>query len=236
MTDISMIEIVEEKMMEMMEMMEMVEMREEESCVNSKPVKFSKGEVWFPPTSSSLKFNVDGSSRGNPGDARIGGVLRDHTGKVLDLFSEFVGTLDSITTEILAHHKVVSLCSNSPFFYGQEVDFISGSRVVVTWINAEGIGNLNHVHLIFDIRNCLDYLRNARVNYNPRTSNSFTGSLAKKCSAQAGDSLIWDFLQVFFFRGLLLVGVVFSGFVVLFVRCFGCLAACISVWFGLCVF
>ncbi|KAK2660968.1 hypothetical protein Ddye_007501 [Dipteronia dyeriana] len=100
-----------------------------ESCVDWKPVKFSKGEAWFSPTSSSLKFNVDGSSRGNPGEGSVGGVLRDHTGKMLGLFSEFVGTLDSITVEILALHKAVSLCSNSPFFYVQEVDFINDSRV-----------------------------------------------------------------------------------------------------------
>ncbi|KAK3193998.1 hypothetical protein Dsin_025308 [Dipteronia sinensis] len=164
----------------------------QESCVDSKPVKLSKREDWTLPDFSSLKFNVDGSSRGNPGDSGIGGVLRDGSGKVHGLFFEFVGVSDSIIAELLAIHKTISLCSSSPFFHDKEVIFISDSKATVSWINAEGIGSLTHVHLIYDICNVLNNLWNARVIFNSRSSNSFADSLAKMGSGKEGDRLIWD--------------------------------------------
>ncbi|MBA0824209.1 hypothetical protein Goarm_020890 [Gossypium armourianum] len=39
--------------------------------------------AWIPPDAGSLKFNVDGASRGNPKRAGCGGVLRDDNGKLL---------------------------------------------------------------------------------------------------------------------------------------------------------
>lgn len=38
--------------------------------------------IWNPPDDQTLKWNVDGSSKGKPGPAGIGGVLRDHLGIV----------------------------------------------------------------------------------------------------------------------------------------------------------
>ncbi|KAI9196054.1 hypothetical protein LWI28_020631 [Acer negundo] len=43
-----------------------------------------------------------------------------------------------------------------------------------------------------DIRNSLHNLGNTRVNFNSRASNSFADLLAKKGSAMAGDSVIWE--------------------------------------------
>lgn len=42
---------------------------------------------WAPPPSGTLKFNVDGASRGKSGLAGIGGVLRDHSGSISVVFS-----------------------------------------------------------------------------------------------------------------------------------------------------
>jgi len=38
--------------------------------------------LWNPPDDQTLKWNVDGYSKGKPGPAGIGGVLRDHLGIV----------------------------------------------------------------------------------------------------------------------------------------------------------
>ena len=43
------------------------------------------------PSIESLKFNVDGSSKGKSGLAGIGGVLRDCSGKVKAIFSKAIG-------------------------------------------------------------------------------------------------------------------------------------------------
>lgn len=47
-------------------------------------------QVWVPPLVVELKFNVNGASRGKPGLARVGGVLRNSHGVLLVLFSKHV--------------------------------------------------------------------------------------------------------------------------------------------------
>ena len=62
-----------------------------ELCVEPKMVRKLKIADWSPPFDDILKFNIDGTSRGKPGSAGIGGVLRDSNGKVLCLFSFYMG-------------------------------------------------------------------------------------------------------------------------------------------------
>ena len=45
---------------------------------------------------------MDGGSRGKPGLAGIGGVLHNCKGKVLIMFSKYVGVCDSNEAEVLA--------------------------------------------------------------------------------------------------------------------------------------
>ena len=57
-----------------------------------------------------LKLNTDGCSRGNPGRAGGGGVLRDGEGKLLFTFSTFTGSCSSIQAEARALLFGVQLC------------------------------------------------------------------------------------------------------------------------------
>ncbi|KAE8693020.1 hypothetical protein F3Y22_tig00110819pilonHSYRG00174 [Hibiscus syriacus] len=50
--------------------------------------------LWSKPPSGFLKFNVDGAVRGSFGAAGVGGILRDHKGKILAEFSKRAGFLD----------------------------------------------------------------------------------------------------------------------------------------------
>ena len=75
----------------------------------------------------ALKFNVDGSSRGVSGTVGIGGVLRNSKGKVLCLFSAYVGFQDAISTEVLAIQKACSLCASSASLFGKETAIVSDS-------------------------------------------------------------------------------------------------------------
>ncbi|KAK3220416.1 hypothetical protein Dsin_014386 [Dipteronia sinensis] len=150
------------------------------SCVETNHVKSTKSSEWVPPTGDTLKFNVDGSSRGNPRNTGIERVLRDKAGKLWGLFSGFVGILESNAAELFAIHRAVSLCIQSQVLIGKEIDIVGDSKVAVLWVNSEGIGNLKHVDIILDIRNMLCFLGNTRVIFNSRDSNSFADSLAKK--------------------------------------------------------
>ncbi|XP_073037131.1 uncharacterized protein [Primulina eburnea] len=71
---------------------------------------------WLRPPSGCFKLNVDGSSRGNPGDSSAGGVVRDHSGRVLLSFSEFIGAGSTIRAELWAVWRGLILCSDLSLF------------------------------------------------------------------------------------------------------------------------
>ncbi|KAK2639290.1 hypothetical protein Ddye_027085 [Dipteronia dyeriana] len=76
------------------------------------------GKSWLPPIVSNFRFFVDGSSRGNSSNAGISGVLRDHYGKIICLFSYYVGAANAISIEIYAIHMACQLSIDKQMFYG----------------------------------------------------------------------------------------------------------------------
>ena len=161
-------------------------------CSDKIKKKAASTADWSPPSLGAFKFNVDGSARGNPGSAGIGGVLRDFRGKVIGSFSKFVGIADAITAEIFAIHQACVLCANSPALIGKQITIISDSKGAVSWVNGSSFGSLKHVDVIYDIRNFLLSLGRTVVIHNPRSLNCFADSLAKKGSNQEGDCMMWE--------------------------------------------
>ncbi|KAK3204439.1 hypothetical protein Dsin_018485 [Dipteronia sinensis] len=144
-------------------------------------------EDWIPPNVNGLKFNVDGLARGNPGPAGIGGVLKDNKGKVVCLFSLFVGIRDSNEAELRAIEKAAQLCASNSAMVGRDITIVSDSKVTVSWINEEVFGNLSLVDMVYDVSSYLATLEGASVSFAPRASNSFADSLAKLVSHMSRD-------------------------------------------------
>jgi hypothetical protein len=163
-----------------------------ERCVDSVPTKVQKSVVWVPPMGDELSFNVDGSARGNPRDAGIGGVLRDSSGKVLCLFSLYVGVVDSNSAEVLAIHRACQLISSNVRLASRNIALISDSKTAVSWIKSKDFGNFKLVNLIYDIRSFLHNSIGKSIFFKPRGSNSFADSLAKGGSSRSGDRLEWS--------------------------------------------
>jgi len=46
---------------------------------------------WSRPPEGFLKLNFDGASRGNPSLAGIGGIIWNHEGKILHIYSKALG-------------------------------------------------------------------------------------------------------------------------------------------------
>ncbi|KAK3220514.1 hypothetical protein Dsin_014484 [Dipteronia sinensis] len=134
----------------------------------------------------------DGSARGNPGEAGIGGVLRNNSSRILGLFSLYVGIKDSSLAEILAIHRAATLCSQSASLRNKVIDIVSDSSEAVSWVNTEGPGNLEFLNIIYETRHAMSLLGNTTVSYNPRSSNTLADSLAKHGSARRGSKMIWD--------------------------------------------
>ena len=55
--------------------------------------------TWTPPQLGHLKLNVDGASRGKPGQARRGGILRDYCGHKIFAFPHFYNVHTNTTAE-----------------------------------------------------------------------------------------------------------------------------------------
>ncbi|KAK3175707.1 hypothetical protein Dsin_032594, partial [Dipteronia sinensis] len=89
-----------------------------ELCVESRPRKIRGTDGWTPPSCRGLKFNVDGFALGKPRPAGIRGVLRDSSGKVLCMFSKFIGVYDSNSVEIIAIHQACVLCASLGLIMG----------------------------------------------------------------------------------------------------------------------
>ena len=80
------------------------------------PMKNKYGRIpiiWKAPPSDIMKFNVDGSSKGKPGPAGIGGVLRDNSATIKIVFSKAVGVVESNAAELLAVREVLRIFVSS---------------------------------------------------------------------------------------------------------------------------
>ncbi|KAK0599896.1 hypothetical protein LWI29_009613 [Acer saccharum] len=166
-----------------------------ESCVSLTHLKSRTHVNWLPPVGSVLKFNVDGSARGKPGPAGIGGILRNSEGLTLCRFSIAVGIQSSNTAEIIAIRKACELCESNPSLVSRNIQIASDSSVAVSWANStDNFGSLPHVQIIYDIRGYLQSLKGLSIVYNPRASNEAADALAKASSSGGEDFVVWEVL------------------------------------------
>ena len=100
--------------------------------VAAKNVK--KVSLWSTPPLGVLKFNVDGSARGKPGPAGIGGVLRDCSGVVKAVFSKAIGVTDSNVAELLAVREALRIFTDSSWVSSHKLTIESDSSNVVNWV------------------------------------------------------------------------------------------------------
>lgn len=65
-------------------------------------VREEKKDFWHPPMTGFLKLNIDGASKGNPGTADFGGVLRDEEGNIISIFHGHLGRATNNMAELMA--------------------------------------------------------------------------------------------------------------------------------------
>ena len=56
--------------------------------------------IWTPPKEGFIKLNFDGASKGNPGPAGYGVVLRNSGGEILDMEAGFLGETTNNVAEL----------------------------------------------------------------------------------------------------------------------------------------
>ncbi|KAK2652020.1 hypothetical protein Ddye_011876 [Dipteronia dyeriana] len=145
-------------------------------CVDENGHKIKVFRLWSPPIDHDLVFNVDGSSRGNPGLAGIRGVLRDANGKILCIVSSRVEFFDAILAEVLAIHCVCVLILSKIYLVDRYITILSDSKTAVSCINGDRICHLKYVNMLYDIKQLLSSTRLVSIDYTARSSNSLAKS------------------------------------------------------------
>ena len=160
--------------------------------MDHKSIKKVKKRSWPPLLDYDFSFHEDGAVSGSSGMGGIGGVLRNAEGKVLCLFSSFVGCVYPIEAEIITIHKACMLISSCLWLEDRKIVIFSDSESAVSWINRVGFGLLSQVNLLYDIRHFIRQRGFLRVNYLSRDANSMADCLAKAGVHSQGERLEWS--------------------------------------------
>jgi ribonuclease HI len=159
----------------------------------SKREKVNRAGNWCPPALGELKINTDGSSKGNPGHAGVGGIGRDSAGVVVFFFSIYRGrhtnNLMEATAILLALERACALG-------WRRIVCESDSQVVIDLLNRRQLEEVNWqlavvVKQIVALGNTLDSVVFCHV---PREWNKVADCLARWASEQMGtwNMADWD--------------------------------------------
>ncbi|KAK1560827.1 hypothetical protein Q3G72_031317 [Acer saccharum] len=162
-------------------------------CVDVTTSKRKIGIKWRPPLDRFLKFNIDGSLRGNPGPSGIGGILRNNDGDTLCIFSSFIGCGISPAAKVEAILKACQLCVLDKCPTDVKVIIESDSKAAVSWVNGVGgVGNVRFLDSIMEIKDILFRCKpNLVVQYVPKSGNDAADFLAKQGALSGLVQVAW---------------------------------------------
>lgn len=135
---------------------------------------------WKPPPPSFFKLNTDGSARGNPGMASVGGLLRDPRGAWVGSFSRAICFTNSMAAELWGLRDGLVLAKNLNI------------RKLLIEIDAQTVINVLKLHsihlnstgpysgLITDCRLLLQHFEKARIDHIHCEGNHCVNLLAKE--------------------------------------------------------
>ncbi|XP_059066372.1 uncharacterized protein LOC131857689 [Cryptomeria japonica] len=148
--------------------------------------KVNREGRWSPPPLGVLKINSDGSSRGNPGHAGIGGVGRDSSGDVQFIFSEYKGLH---TNNLMEAQAILVAMERASQLGWQRIICESDSQVVVNLLKRQYMDNVSwQLALIVEqILTLCASLEHVTFNHIPREWNGVADCLAKWASDHMHD-------------------------------------------------
>ncbi|MGC9530354.1 MAG: ribonuclease HI family protein [Candidatus Bipolaricaulaceae bacterium] len=133
-----------------------------------------------------LFVSVDGSSRGNPGEASIGAVLTDERGHVVEEVSQSIGRA---TNNVAEYKALIEGVRRAAAYAPEEAVFLTDSHLVANQIN--GLYKIREPHLQHLNQIAVELLAQLpkwRVNYVEREANSAAHRLAELAFRQRAKS------------------------------------------------
>lgn len=147
--------------------------------------------IWSPPSHSTLKWNVDASLKIHESKSAIGGVLRDHHGKFLCLFSSPIPYMEINHGEILAIHRAIKISLTLDWCTHSHLIVESDSKNAVKWCNGENGGPWNLTFIINFIRHAMTTRGGIEVVYKGRETNMVADSMAKQGLTRRDEFIAW---------------------------------------------
>ncbi|GMI79787.1 hypothetical protein HRI_001648000 [Hibiscus trionum] len=144
---------------------------------------------WTAPPAGALKFIVDASTRGSFGESGIGGIIRNHTGQTIAIFSKAIGLSDPTGAEISALTEACRILIAMKWHLAAPIIIESDCESVIKWIE-----NILHCPAVFKDRlmACVQVQSsfNWRFSFMYRDSNCVAHRLAVKGISRSSN-LLW---------------------------------------------
>ncbi|XP_056687825.1 uncharacterized protein [Spinacia oleracea] len=147
--------------------------------------------TWSPPSSTTLKWNVDASL--NPIEKRssIGGVLRDCHGTFMCLFSSPIPPVEINHAEVLAIHRAIKIFMAHEHLHQYKLVVKSDSDNAVKWCSNLKPGPWNLTFIL----NYIDMARKKGmgidITYKGRESNTVADALARQGLRRQDEFVAW---------------------------------------------
>nr|CCA66178.1 hypothetical protein [Beta vulgaris subsp. vulgaris] len=146
---------------------------------------------WCPPPSQIIKWNVDASVHTCSARSAIGGVLRNHSGNFMCLFSSPIPFMEINCAEILAIHRAVKISSAKEELKGAKIILESDSKNAVLWCNSDSGGPWNLNFQLNFIRNTRKGGLDISIVHRSRSANVVADSMAKQGLHRLSEFIAW---------------------------------------------
>ena len=129
----------------------------------------------------SIKVFTDGTSRGNPGKAGIGIVIKDASDNVLTTFKEYIGEESNNRSEYKALIKSINIVKNLEQDFNI-IHFLTDSELIVKQITGKyKVKNPKLIKLSLDFWRSINELKKKfKITHIPREKNKLADRLANE--------------------------------------------------------
>jgi ribonuclease HI len=129
-------------------------------------------------STQKIIINVDGASRGNPGPAAIGAIIKDEAGNVLGRISRALGVTTNNQAEYLA---IIAALEKAAGMGAKQVTVKSDSKLVVEQVNGRyKIKNTGLRPLYQRVVQLAGSIEKFSIVYVPREQNAEADALANR--------------------------------------------------------
>jgi len=125
---------------------------------------------------SKLIVYCDGASKGNPGEAGIGYVIKDEKGEIIKKVGDYIGHATNNVAEYTALKRALLDCLK---LKGKEVAVYSDSQLMVKKLKGEyGVKNKGLIILYNEVMDLIQRFDTFIINHIPREKNKEADKLA----------------------------------------------------------